>query len=318
MLLLSRLYLTSPDKFFRFLKSEFFSDSFEPEIIFNLQEKSVNSVPDATITQSGFKIVVETKMSDWFYKEQLINHLSCFQDEKYKVLITLAPELMEENKKNEIENEIRLYNESKNSTPIVHINTTFELLTEAIRDVIDDRDYEMQDILDDYIDYCYYDKLILSGSAKYIMRMQLASTTFDFNINENIYYENAKRSFRPHDYLALYKNKSIRAIGKICARIIAVETENGMIFTPEYGEITEERKNKILKSITDGFKHGYDLKHVEHRYFFVEQFYDTDFKKITPYAPMGTRIFNLADILDTDQMPETSEIAKILLEKTWG
>ena len=39
-------------------------NSFEPEIVFNLQEKSVDSIPDATITQEGFKIVVETKMSD--------------------------------------------------------------------------------------------------------------------------------------------------------------------------------------------------------------------------------------------------------------
>ena len=91
MLLLSRLYSFSSDKFFRFLKSEFFSDSFEPEIVFNLQEKSVDSIPDATITQESFKIVVETKMSDWFYSEQLIRHLNSFGDEKYKVMITLAP-----------------------------------------------------------------------------------------------------------------------------------------------------------------------------------------------------------------------------------
>ncbi|WDC83386.1 hypothetical protein PL321_11575 [Caloramator sp. mosi_1] len=99
MLLLSRLYSYSPDKFFRFLKSEFFSDSFEPEIVFNLQEKSTESIPDATITQESFKIVVETKMSDWFYSDQLLRHLKSFGDEKYKVIITLAPELMAPEKK---------------------------------------------------------------------------------------------------------------------------------------------------------------------------------------------------------------------------
>ena len=85
MLLLSRLYSYSSEKFFGFLKSEFFYDSFDPEIVFTLQEKSVNSIPDATIVQKGFKIVVETKMSDWFYSEQLIKHLNSFGDEKYKV-----------------------------------------------------------------------------------------------------------------------------------------------------------------------------------------------------------------------------------------
>lgn len=72
-LLLSRLYHYSPDEFFRFLKESIFIDDnqFEPEIQFALQEKAQNTVPDATITQDSFKIVVETKLSDWFYTEQL-------------------------------------------------------------------------------------------------------------------------------------------------------------------------------------------------------------------------------------------------------
>ena len=82
MLLLSRLYQYSTDKFFRFLDSLFFPENFEPEIVFRLQEKSSTSVPDATITQESFKIVVETKMSDWFYTDQLERHLSSFENEK--------------------------------------------------------------------------------------------------------------------------------------------------------------------------------------------------------------------------------------------
>ena len=78
MLLLSRLYSYSSDKFFRFLKSEYFADSFDPELVFTLQEKSVDSIPDATITQEGFKIVVETKLTDWFYADQLMRHLKSF------------------------------------------------------------------------------------------------------------------------------------------------------------------------------------------------------------------------------------------------
>ncbi len=136
MLLLSRLYSYSPDKFFRFLKSEFFSDSFEPGIVFNLQEKSAHSIPDATITQEGFKIVVETKMSDWFYSEQLIKHLESFGDQKYKVIITFAPELMADNKKSDFERQLREYN-IKQTYPVIHINTTFELLVNTIQDIID-------------------------------------------------------------------------------------------------------------------------------------------------------------------------------------
>lgn len=317
MLLLSRLYSYSSDKFFRFLKSDIFLDSFEPEIIFNLQEKSVDSIPDATISQEGFKIIVETKLTDWFSIDQLMRHLKAFSDEKHKVIISLSSEKMEENKKVEFEKQLKEYNETQ-KYPVLHINTTFELLTTAIQEVIDDRDYEMHDVLNDYLDYCYNDGLItVSDSWKY-MRMQLAGTTFDFNVRENVYYDKAERGFRAHDYLGLYTNKSVRAIGKVCARITAVETEQGMQYKAEYGELTEERKEKIQKAIKDGISYGYDLKRIEHRYFFVEEFLSTDFQKITPRAPMGSRVFNLTEVLNINELPDTHVIAKLLLSKNWS
>ena len=316
MLLLSRLYAYSSDKFFRFLKSEYFSDSFNPEIIFTLQEKSTDSIPDATITQESFKIVVETKMSDWFYKDQLLRHLNSFSDEKYKVMITLAPELMEENKKIDFEEELKKYNKDQQH-PVIHINTTFEAMTNAISDILDDRDYDMHDVLNDYLNYCYTDGLIPISDAWKYMRMQLAGATFDFNIESNVYYDKAEHGFGAHDTLALYKNKSIRAIGKVIARITAVETESGIKYNAEFGDLTDERKSIIEKALSDGDSRGYDLRTIEHRYFFVDTFYKTDFKKITPRAPMGTRIFDLTQLLGTDTIPNTEDLAQILINKSW-
>lgn len=309
MLLLSRLYSYSSDKFFRFLRSEFFSDAFEPEIVFNLQEKSVDSIPDATITQESFKIVVETKMSDWFYLDQLKRHLKAFDDEKYKVMITLAPELMNPEKKKEFEEYLKEYNATQ-THQVMHINTIFERIVDAIRDVIDDRDYEMQDVLDDYLNYCYKDKLIVVSDSWKRMRVQLAGTTFDFNLRENFYYDNIDRGFSAHDYLGLYKEKSVRAIGKINAIITAVSTETGLEYKVESGELTDERKQQIDRAIEDGKNYGYELDAT--RYFFVDKFYETDFKKITPRAPMGSRVFDLTQILETEKLPGTQEIAELL------
>lgn len=315
MLLLSRLYSYSSDKFFRFLKSEFFSDSFEPEIVFNLQEKSVDSIPDATITQESFKIVVETKMSDWFYTDQLMRHLKSFGDEKYKVMITLAPELMNPEKKKEFEIHLKEYNGTQ-THPVIHVNTVFERIIDAIRDVIDDRDYEMQEVLDDYLNYCYKDKLIVVSDSWKRMRVQLAGTTFDFNLRENLYYDNIDRGFSAHDYLGLYKEKSVRAIGKISAIIAAVTKETGLEYKVESGALTDERKQQINRAIKDGKNYGYELDAT--RYFFVDKFYETNFKKITPRAPMGSRVFDLTQILETDKLPGTDEIAELLNTKTWG
>ncbi len=154
-------------------------------------------------------------------------------------MITLAPEIMAEDKKKIFEQQLKEYN-SAQSKPVIHINTTFEGIANAIQEVIDDRDYEMQEVLDDYLNYCYNDGLIAVSDSWKFMRMQLAGTTLDFNVSQDIYYDNADRGFRAHDYLSLYKNKSVRAVGKISARITAVDTDNGMQYEVEFGELTED------------------------------------------------------------------------------
>lgn len=212
-----------------------------------------------------------------------MRHLKSFGDEKNKIMITLASELMAEEKLADFEKQLKEYNATQ-MYPVIHINTTFEMMVNAIRDVIDDRDYEMQDVLEDYLNYCYKDGLIpVSDSWKYL-RMQLAGTTIDFNISNNIYYDKSERGFRAHDYLGLYKQKSVRAIGKICARITAVETETGVKYNPEFGELI----------------------------------YETDFKKISSGGSMGTRIFDLATLLGTEEMPEVEQIAEQLKNKSWS
>lgn len=69
--------------------------------------------------------------------------------------------------------------------------------------------------------------------------------------------------------------------------------------------------------MADGDSPGYDLRSIEHRYFFVDRFYETDFKDITLMAPMGARIFDLTQMLGTEDIPETEELARRLTEETW-
>ena len=74
-------------------------------------------------------------------------------------------------------------------------------------------------------------------------------------------------------------------------------------------------KKKINDAIIDGLNYGYMLEH--NRYFFVDKFYDTDFKKVTPYAPRGSRMFDLTEVLEIDTLPETQQIADLLKKATW-
>ena len=90
-----------------------------------------------------------------------------------------------------------------------------------------------------------------------------------------------------------------------------------MKYNAEFGELTDERKETIEKAMADGDSHGYDLRSIEHRYFFVDKFYETDFKKVTPRAPMGTRIFDLTQVLGTEDIPDIEELAQRLMSESW-
>ena len=245
-----------------------------------------------------------------------MRHLKAFRDEKNKVLITVAPQLMADDKKSDFESQLRAYNESQ-EYPVFHINTTFELLAEAIQNVIDERDYDMQEVLDDYLNYCFNDQLIVIPDSWKWMRVQLAGTTFAFNLKSNLYYDDIDRGFRAHDYLGLYTEKSVRAIGLITDIITAVIKEDGTFdYKVEKGELNDSKIEAIQAAIDDGKNYGYKLE--RNRYFFVEKFYETDFKKITPRAPMGSRVFDLTQILETNELPEIDKIAELLKDKNWS
>jgi hypothetical protein len=312
MLLLSRLYTYSSAKFFTFL-GKILPENASVELLFNLQERSTGSIPDATITQDSFKIVVETKLYGNFSLSQLQNHLQSFKNEDYKVLLTLDPSPMNQKTNNQLQKEINAHN-SKAGTNIIHRHLTFDELISRINEVIDDRDYEMQDVLDDYREYCYSSGLIPDDWKR--MRVQLAGTTININKQLNLYYDNVERGFSGHRFLGLYNQKAVRAIGEIIAIVTAIPNGNGLDIEVEKGILTNEMQSKIHLAIDDAKNYGYDLSS-KTRYFFVEKFFDTHYEKTSPYPPRGSRVFDLCEVLGITELPTVDEIADLLREKKW-
>ena len=294
MLLLSRLYLNSPKSFFSFLNNLVEDIDIDVELKVVLQEKNKSSVPDAAIMQESFKIAVETKLHNNFAEKQLLHHLASLEGYNYKFLMTLDPREMESNLKQKIDSECK----NKN---VIHINLTFKKLIEAVKEVVDDRDIDMQNIIADYERYCYDSDLIPDDWKR--MRVVLSGTSFESNKANNLYSHESSRGYSPHTYIGLYTDKSVRAIGKINSIFDAALKNNKAQFAK--------------KSIEEG-------KWL--RFFIVDKFYDTDFKKITPRAPMGSRMFDLVDEINKimpedskiEELPETSKIAELLKNCTWG
>lgn len=314
MLLLSRLYQHSPDAFYRTLRSLIQLDYFEPEPAFTIQDVAEESVPDASITQAGFKLLIETKRTGTFSIAQLERHLHAFKDEATKVLITLAPTPMNPDQLNTFSNILGAYNRSTKKG-IVHVNTTFLDIADAIEQSISEHDYEMQDVLEDFRDFCAHDDLIPHSTGSNLMRMQLAGVTFERNVSNRIYYCKESTHIRPFAYLGLYRNKSVQAIGRLLGTAIyRIDTDEIQL---EQGELPADWKTRCRKVIQDA-KAEFGHCDVDTRLYFVEQFYPTDFRKTTAGGCIGGRVFKLDEILGCTNLPkDTAEIAEALAQKTW-
>ena len=319
MLMLSRLYNYNADKFFTMLNDLILQQDESPELVFELQVSGDGSVPDAVISQKSFKIVVETKLYGQFDKMQLVNHLKQFGTEDIKVLLTLDPKPMKEKLMAEMAQEIKQYNEEHHAqifSPINHVNLTFEKLIAAMEDIVEERDVEMIPILEDFKDYCMQEKLIPDGYKW--MRALTAGKTFKDNMELNLYYDEAAHNYSAHGYIGLYKEKSIRAIGKLSKTVLAEEVNGEMQFESESGGmVTESEKSAILEAVRRAKEYGYNLRTVRHRYFFVEQFYPTDFKKSSKNPIQKSKLFNLAEMFGHKTMPDTKKIASDLDGRTW-
>ena len=263
MLMLSRLYNYNADKFFSMLNSLILGEDESPEITFDLQVVGDDSVPDAVISQKSFKIVVETKLYNQFYKQQLVNHLEQFGAEDIKVLLTLDPKPMK---------------------PQLFDELAVELKPDGYK----------------------------------WMRAIVAGTTFQDNMDLDLFYDQESRNFSEHGYIGLYKDKSIRAIGKLKKTVIAVENNGSMTYRAESGaEPTTDEIERINEAIRRADNYGYNLRTISHRYFIVEKFYPMDFRKSSKNPIQKSKFFNLADMFGYKTMPNTDVIANDLNGRTW-
>ncbi len=311
MLLLSRLYQDSPSKFFSMLSALVALDDFDPGIVFTIQEKDEGSVPDATIAQEGFKVAVETKLGAWFDEDQLLKHCTALDGFKTRVLLTLAPVPMDAQQRAHVDTRIH----ERYGAAIVHVNTTFAGIIDAVQEVLDDHDSVMLDVLEDFREYCEHDELVGKAGTESLMRMQLATKTLDFGLEHGLYFCDSGTSMRPFTYLGLYARKSVRAVGRVQC-IARRDPSSGGEVVVESGRPPGDWLDQIAAADTFAEESGWEpLSNT--RFFFVDRFWETDFRKTSLYAPRGSRVFDLFDVLGTDALPTTEEIACQLRTRTW-
>ncbi len=315
LLLLSRLYQHSPNNFKGFLNELLEDTALESGILFNQQVGGSGSTPDGNISQISFKVVIETKLHQNFSVPQLIEHLNSFGKEEYKILLSLSPKLPSDQLQKQIETEVQKFNNA-NNTSVKYIPTTFQSIIEKLRKILEDYEYDIIPIVDDFEEYCIEEKLI--SDDEYRMWVLGSGWTLDENFKYNLYYRNIDSGYSDHSYIGMYNQKSIIGIGKLTNIIEAdLLTIGGLQIKNHKNIVSKEQEQNIIGVIAAAkINNGWDISK-GHNFFCVDKFYKTDFRKETKYPLPGTKYFNLKEVLNLKTLPSTEEIAELLKKVTW-
>ena len=309
LLLFGRLYNSSVVKFEEFL-SKILGYQIEVGPDFSQQVRGASSVPDAMISQSSFKIIIETKVDSWIRHDQIVNHCSGFCDEKRKILLYIGKTRLADSEVSKIKQLIK-----EKDAGINFAFTDFETIGSSFREVISPTDFDLQEMAEDWESYCKDAGLL--DVSKYFMKVVPCGTSFEINLKYDIYFHPSGRSYSDHNYIGIYKNKSVQAIGEI-ETIVDVNLDDGSSkFEIVRGKMNEDIEKRIHDIIRDATTNcGYDIRN-DHRFFCVKNFIQTEFIKETPYGIMGARYFDLSKLVNSIEILSLDEVAEKLKSKRW-
>lgn len=309
LLLLSRLYHYSRIKFETAVNAILTESNLSLNIgvDFTQQQWGQRSVVDGVISQESFKVVIETKLYDNFSTDQLVRHLDALNGGySQKILLALSKSKVDNTVKSAIIKTVQL----DKYKDIKFASTTYEDIYQIISSNLSEHDLEMKEILDDYISLCAEQGLTNIESRTLLVFT--ASESLKENLSYNIYYDPATRNHNsPFKYIGLYQNKTVVAVGKV-EKVVYCDYKNGnLIATNDYDlSLLSKSEYARIKDTIEKTSY-YDLKQ-GNKFFLVDKFYMTDFKKTSFSSIRAKRYFWLDEIEGFKDGMTAEQVAKIL------
>lgn len=313
LLLFSRLYHHSTLVFESVLNALEGEPNIEIGPDFDQQSVGEHSVPDGVITQSSFKIIIETKLRDEYDTDQLFRHLAAFKDEERQILLNLAPEKLPSKALKNLESRIRSDADGR-WRRVQIISTTFESIIDIARGELPEHASEMQELVSDFEEFCSLEGLL--PTDKFKLRVMACGTTLEDNFKYDLYYDRAERGYQKHAFLGIYSDKTVQGVGRV-KNIVRADYYDGKLDVIPHGQpISEPERERIVGAMADAERFGYDI-YSDHRFFLVDKFHHTDFKKTSLYGLQRSRYFDLREVLGDDIPDGADRLAERLRGRTW-
>lgn len=299
-LILSLVYGESPKLFALLLDLLFNSEVRIPIIgpVFEQQSKRRNSIPDLTISQESFQILFETKVTDWYGKEQLENHVGGFSEyTKTKILVLLCN--FEDKNMNSERNAFK--NEMKNKGVSV-VEMTFEDLFNALRAVC--LTPTLKGYLGEFEDYLNRNDLLplwkntldVVNCASFYSDLEDYSVYICPDLGGQFRHKRAK-------YLGAYKNKIVKAVYTIDAVVVVEKGSKCSIKWKNNLSLKDEDIKKTAKDKVRSIRPS-ELNHNNIQVFLLSNKRITNFVKDSHGGLYGSKRYFLVESKDVDQLAD--------------
>ena len=130
-----------------------------------------------------------------------------------------------------------------------------------------------------------------------------------------LYFEPSSRPSKAESsFIGLYRNKCIEQLASI--ETVVVDGDRPEDYSAERGELTNEERERIMGAIND-FP---DLVNNKHRYYLLDELFNTNFVKSSKGGMRSNRNFHLSKWLTYDREKthySAQQVAERLMNKKW-
>ena len=306
--LLSQINQQSTERLRAFLGDLLGNEDLPLGISFEQQRRSASSVPDGSILQEPLHLVIETKVESGVDAGQLVRHFDAFEKGRtgnYLILLTKADVPAQH---------IAAAEAKSKETGVIFRHVTFERLCAGLRDLAQPHEAHLRHVADDFQVYCS-DMNLLPDRRKWL-RIVPCGDTLQINLKWGVYYQPTARGYSKHDYLGIYHWKVVRGVGRIVAAYDnGDDGSGGMALRLAEGTGNTNFEICIRGMVQDTKTQvGWDVSR-GHRFFCVESFAATDFKKTSSGGIQGARFWDVTSYVKPG-LTDT-ELAGTLREQVW-
>ena len=273
-----------------------------------------NGFIDGHITIRPSTIIIETKIDGLEWIDKLLKYTDSFNPHEKRLLFHLSASKYDDPTIKKIKT-ILLSGEITKG--VQFFSLTYEDLLLQLELLNKQYPYEAQlnRLYNHFKDYCQ--NMNLLPANKHILRAMACGQSFDLNIKHQFYFDLANRGFSPFKYLGIYKDKSVQYIGKVENIIEANwDEQNGLDIKSSTSPVTDNQKDRLISAIIESNEEDWYLNE-NHKFFLLNEFTKTDFKKTSPGGIFRVRYFNLEEILGKSLPDNITEIANDLKIHTW-